>query len=209
MDHSCGRTPLHDACDGRADGEGSAQHMAASNHRYSTPFKADGFRSGTGTRGEAESVSRSAGVDHHNERGISDVGETDPKGVNIARLLVNAGADPAARTSSVSAKTVTVVGQRPSMTGFGGGSRNREGSGMTPLHLASRNGSVDLVGYLIRAGASVSCHSYLCIFSRQRTSVNKLCMVFSTFLPVPIPCIPQLRWHLLSFSCHVFLSVMA
>lgn len=97
--------------------------------------------------------------------------------VSLARLLINAGADPGAPIRSTPGSPLLSPSPRPSpppsgppvrgarvgvedvlnVAGQSGVARERgtEG-GMTPLHLACRAGQGELAGYLIRAGASVS-----------------------------------------------------
>lgn len=79
----------------------------------------------------------------------------------MARLLVNAGADPGVGvTNNKPGGGVGTAGEGALLlrasrcldrTGKGG-----EDAGMTPLHLACRSGRSEVAAYLIRVGASVS-----------------------------------------------------
>lgn len=125
----------------------------------------------------------------HRNTTTSHAGEIAPEsqshpndGVALARLLINAGADPGARITrrkppsppapetagevhKVSAGVPRIPAESTERAAKGLTSRTQSGAraapaaqeeGMTPLHLACRAGRAELAGYLIRVGATVS-----------------------------------------------------
>lgn len=76
----------------------------------------------------------------------------------MARLLVNAGADPGAAVTKAGGESGTGGGRSPTTTPecVERSRRGGEDAGMTPLHFACRSGNSEVAAYLIRAGASVS-----------------------------------------------------
>lgn len=109
-----GRTPLHDTCD---------------------VIDLLEERSACQKTNLAASAGGGGGVD-------AAAAATMSERVNLARLLINAGADPGTR-----------IALPASSTSSGG---IKADSGMVPLHLACRSGRAELAAYLIRAGGSVS-----------------------------------------------------
>lgn len=145
-----GRTPLHDACDG--DEAPGAPHQ---NMRHGSMDA-----SGDGGVGSRRSTGR--GKEEAEERARCSR-------LNVARLLVNAGADPGSRIvasarkgrggEELTAANGNTRASDTSVMGFqeSGNQQQKSGEvGMTALHLACRSGRAEIAGYLIRTGASVS-----------------------------------------------------
>lgn len=110
-----------------------------------------------------------------------DDGQSASSRENVARLLINAGADPGARITTAPSQQGRQRDERggggrragkgtaeserwaiSTTATIGDGNRGRQDGGegtdvgMTPLHLACRFGRRELACYLIRVGASVS-----------------------------------------------------
>lgn len=129
-----GRNPLHDACDGAE--EHRANSGTASTSTTTLPR--------TTAQGELKK---------HFHSNSGDKGR-----LNLARLLVNAGADPGVAVTKAGGDGGTGGGASRTTTPrcVERSRRGEEDAGMTPLHLACRSGNAEVAAYLIRAGASVS-----------------------------------------------------